>query len=253
MEGDFEYPKHQHTNYEAILVERGPYRCELNGDELTLAAGQVLLIKPGDWHQDHLRDGQRHYVLHFRLFDSDPGTPAPPVFRPDARAAEQISRGDHARDALFLRELRREAEEGHAHAGAVQDGLLDALFWRIVRDLEPEALSPEFRRLPAEETQREQLVRVLLRHLQDNPLMADLAHELKMSPRQLSKRCRALYGVSPARLLLRLKLERAEALLRYRGLQVKEVSDALGFTNPFHFSRVFRRHRGVPPSASKTV
>ena len=32
-----------------------------------------------------------------------------------------------------------------------------------------------------------------------------------------------------------------------------DALDALGFTNPFHFSRVFRRHRGVPPSASKTV
>jgi hypothetical protein len=36
MEGRYEYPRHQHTNYEVILVERGPYRCELNGTELAL-------------------------------------------------------------------------------------------------------------------------------------------------------------------------------------------------------------------------
>src|ERR1039457_1566018 len=26
MEGSYEYPRHQHTNYEVILIERGPYQ-----------------------------------------------------------------------------------------------------------------------------------------------------------------------------------------------------------------------------------
>jgi len=37
-------------------------------------------------------------------------------------------------------------------------------------------------------------------------------------------------------------------LLRYQGQRVKEVSEALGFANPYHFSRVYRRHFGHPPS-----
>jgi AraC-like DNA-binding protein len=60
--------------------------------------------------------------------------------------------------------------------------------------------------------------------------------------------CRRLFGDSPARLLLRLKLRRADEMLRDGDRRVKEVSDALGFANPFHFSRVFRRHLGRSPS-----
>ena len=44
-------------------------------------------------------------------------------------------------------------------------------------------------------------------------------------------------------------MDRAEELLRYRGLRVKEVSEKLGFANPYHFSAVFRRTRGEPPTA----
>jgi AraC-like DNA-binding protein len=47
---------------------------------------------------------------------------------------------------------------------------------------------------------------------------------------------------------VRVKLQRAEALLRSREFRIKEVSDELGFANPYHFSRVFSRHFGRPPS-----
>jgi AraC-like DNA-binding protein len=248
MEGDYEYPGHQHANYELILVERGPYRCELNGVELVLTAGQILVIKPGDHHQDHLRDGQRHYVVHFRLVSDAWGIDAVALFKPKVRPSQQICRGGHRRDVVFLRELKREAEEHAAHAPAVQDCLLEALFWRTVRDLPGEGLSDAIRRLPKDEAMREQISAVMQRHLKDNPPTGELAKELGVSPRQLAGRCRALFGLSPARLFLRLKLQHAETLLRSRDLRIKEVSDELGFANPYHFSRVFRRHFGRPPS-----
>lgn len=249
MDGDYEYPRHRHTNYEAILVERGPYRCELNGTELVVRAGAVLVIKPGDWHQDHLRDGQRHYVLHFQLAAPE-GSPAPPpLFRADVPADAQICSGHYGREAWCLRELRREAEDAAPHAAAVQDGLLCALFWRLVRGLEPSALSPGFRRLPEDEAEREAISHTMRRHLADNLDVPTLAHELRMSPRHLTNRCRALFGQSPARMFLRLKLETAAEWLQTGDARVKEVAESLGFANPYHFSAAFRRHFGRAPSA----
>ena len=57
-----------------------------------------------------------------------------------------------------------------------------------------------------------------------------------------------LFGLPPARLLLHMKMERAEELLRYGGLRVKEVSEKLGLANPYHFSAAFRRTRGYTPA-----
>lgn len=248
MEGSYEYPRHQHTNYEVILIDRGPYRCELNGEELALLSGQVLVVKPGDWHQDHLRDGQRHHVVHFRLGASAPGEPAIPLFRDGVKPAEQICTGNYARDRFFLRELQREAEAPAAYAPAIQDSLLEALFWRIVRGLPAAALSHAFRRLPEIETQRTQLAAVFADHLKANPTVVELATAAAMSPRHFTLLCHRLFGAAPARFLLQLKLHRAEEMLRYRGQRVKEVSEALGFANPFHFSRVYKRVYGRPPS-----
>jgi AraC-like DNA-binding protein len=248
MEGDYEYPRHRHTNYEVILVDRGPYRCELNDEQLTLVDGQVLVLRPGDWHQDHLRDGQRHYVLHFRLTGALPGEPVWPLFREETKPSGQICQGDYSRDTFIMREIRREAEAKARHSPAVQDSLLEALFWRLVRGLPEASLSEAFRRLPQAEAQRETIAVVFNRHLKGNPTVVELAAEAKMSPRHLTTLCRDKFGVGPARYLLQLKLRRAEEMLCYRGQRVKEVSEALGFANPYHFSRVYRRVYGRPPS-----
>ncbi|MBL9200850.1 MAG: AraC family transcriptional regulator [Opitutaceae bacterium] len=251
MEGDYEYPRHQHANYEAILVERGPYRCELNGGNVTLVAGQMLVIKPGDWHSDQLRDGQLHYVLHFRLVAAPGEPPPPPLFRDDTSPAEQVCRGDYLREAWFLRELRAEAENDQAYGAAVQDGLLGALFWRLVRGLDPTALSAGFRRIPADEARREEIAQVFSRYVGENPNVSEMARALGVSSRHLANECQRFFGLSPARLLLRMKVERAEELLRYRSLRVKEISERLGFSNPYHFSTAFRRLRGQAPTESR--
>ena len=248
MRMDHEYPIHHHGGYEAILVERGPYLCELNGEELRLVAGEVLFIKPGDTHADHLRKGQRHYVLHFTL-ESAEGGRVPELFAPGVRVNQQIVRGNVSRDARLLKEIQSEAQSGPDHAAAVQDGLLAAVFWRWVRGLPKAALSREWRELPAAEGRREEIARVLAKHVRNNPTITELACELKVSPRQLTTQCRILLGAPPAKLLQEFKLREAERMLRYQGKRVSEVSEVLGFANPFHFSRVCRRAWGYPPSA----
>lgn len=38
------------------------------------------------------------------------------------------------------------------------------------------------------------------------------------------------------------------SMIKTQSWRVSEVSDTLGFVNPFHFPRVFRRFHGLPPS-----
>jgi AraC-like DNA-binding protein len=247
MDGDYEYPRHRHTNHEVILVESGPYRCELNDSELELRHGEALIIKPGDWHQDHLLKGQRHYVVHFRLETTGAGQ-APPLFLPEVQPGQQIVGGNHIANAALLGELRSEAEAQKDHAGAIQDCLLEAFFWRLVRALDPKALSSQIRRLHHEEATREALMLAIDRLSEGPASVVELAGVMKVSVRQLNTISHAHLKKTPARAMLEARLQRAEDLIRHQGLSIKEASDSLGFANPFHFSRAFRRLRGEAPS-----
>jgi transcriptional regulator GlxA family with amidase domain len=123
------------------------------------------------------------------------------------------------------------------------------VFDDLVRDLPPASLSAAMRRLPAEEAMRDQIVAVMNRSLTGNPTVVELTGSLGVSPRHLTSRCRELFGEAPARLYLRMKTTRAREMLRQERMRVREVSEALGFAGPFHFSRVYRRVMGRPPSA----
>jgi AraC-like DNA-binding protein len=55
----------------------------------------------------------------------------------------------------------------------------------------------------------------------------------------------------PLGLLIRLRLQRAMDLLQQGTHNVAETSHAVGYDDPFYFSRLFRKHMGVPPSACR--
>ena len=55
-------------------------------------------------------------------------------------------------------------------------------------------------------------------------------------------------GEAPYAYLTRLRLEKAKDLMVSTTLNISEIAAAVGYPNPLYFSRLFRRHMGVPPS-----
>lgn len=56
---------------------------------------------------------------------------------------------------------------------------------------------------------------------------------------------------SPQRYYLRLRLERAQNLLRYSHLRMSQIAAATGFTDSASFSRSYSREFGIPPSRAR--
>jgi AraC-like DNA-binding protein len=77
--------------------------------------------------------------------------------------------------------------------------------------------------------------------------LAEMASLVKVEPSTLGRWFRTYQGTSPYQYLLRRKMNlAAEFLLASDGL-VKEAAARVGFSDPDHFSRVFRAVHGVPP------
>ena len=83
----------------------------------------------------------------------------------------------------------------------------------------------------------------------EEPLRADaLAAAAGVSSRQLERLFGAQLGKTPARFYLDLRLERAERLITYSEMSMRDVALATGFSSPALFSRVFRARYGKAPS-----
>ena len=109
-----------------------------------------------------------------------------------------------------------------------------------------DATSPIYE-LPSEEI-GSAIYDYVLAHLSDENLNVDLmATQLKVSRTNLYTLVHREFGVTPANLILNLRLNYAAALLK-EGLKVREVAMKCGFIDPKYFSKVFKKYYGILPS-----
>ena len=79
--------------------------------------------------------------------------------------------------------------------------------------------------------------------------VSDLARRLDVTPEHLTRTFKIMGDESPLKRITLRRLQHASDLLIAGGSKVKIVAAELGYTNPFHFSAVFKRHFGYPPRA----
>lgn len=96
---------------------------------------------------------------------------------------------------------------------------------------------------PIDAQVREQISRLL----PSEPTIMAVAKALDISVRTLQRRL-AANDLSYRQLLDRIRRKKAEAELISRSRSVAEIAQRLGYSDPSHFVRAFRRWTGYPPS-----
>jgi AraC-like DNA-binding protein len=86
-------------------------------------------------------------------------------------------------------------------------------------------------------------------HVERVSSLADVARACGLSPAHVCRLFRHHGDRSPHQALLRLKMARAASLLLERGLLVREAAEQVGFPDPYHFSKAFKRVYGASPEA----
>jgi AraC family transcriptional regulator of arabinose operon len=75
-----------------------------------------------------------------------------------------------------------------------------------------------------------------------------IARESGMGYSTLRRRFKEATGYSPKEYVLRIRLSRAKALLTLTSQSVEDIAAAVGFDDPYYFSRLFRHKEGMAPT-----
>jgi transcriptional regulator GlxA family with amidase domain len=86
-------------------------------------------------------------------------------------------------------------------------------------------------------------------HLRANLSAEVMAERANLSPRQFSRRCKAVFGTTPADLVEHLRLSDARERLILPDETVDAVAHSVGFRSADAFRRAFERRFGLQPSA----
>jgi AraC-like DNA-binding protein len=215
----------------------------------TVTPGQILFVKPDIIYSSTIRSAgttdsfslflptpfiqrllsSRHvdeFLASPLTCTSLPGLPS--VFRSLRQVAKTIEQGDDLGSDAALVELLAMSGAAVKETGLAAERL--------------DVTTPRTR---AELMRRLLLCRELLHaHVRDGISLARLSEETCLSEFHLMGSFRRCFGISVAQYLLRLRMERAAALIHSGHYSVAEVARRCGYSDLSAFGRAFRRHWG---------
>ena len=90
--------------------------------------------------------------------------------------------------------------------------------------------------------------KLLLTEIQNNPTPTTLAAQLHVSTNHLNKILKQQTQLTTSQWINRQRIAEAKYLLHYSHSTIAEIAYLLGFSEPSHFSKYFKKHTGTPPS-----
>lgn len=125
---------------------------------------------------------------------------------------------------------------------------LKAIFWQIVYDfLRCSAEEIDYVKLYKGFENQKNTLDYLSAHLSAGLRIREIADALEMPIHQLSRSFSRDTGYGLKEYMEQMLLKKARHLLLHTDMSVSEISESLGFTDPFYFSRFFKKYEQIAP------
>lgn len=237
-----------HPDVELCIVLEGRCAFSFNHYACHLRAGDVVVIPDMLPHAETYRDAQGGYSLawwcleasepqiHFTRYSHDHGFTVEHSIKLTSLPAEA------ARRIEFLREMARRGEA--PEIDRVREALLTVTLGAYRRVLEGHEAQLDNRA-----TLVRRAVEFIRAHAETPLTLGEVARVVRVSPNYLTSLFRAQTGAPLGQFVLRERIALAQEMLKRPESSVKTVALDIGFSDPFTFSRAFKRVTGSTPSA----
>ncbi len=230
-------------DFELVLIVAGRFSyADEKSEKMTCVPGDVLCIPPGFRHvlkniQAPEKRASIISCIHLELFSGS-------FLHDDYELEAMPQRLTRTAKDPVVHELFKRCETIYTGFSPNRIALLQAVAWEILLHLEEfqsggaERLSPRMR----------DMLDFIQRNVEKSVSRADLAREFSISPEHVNALFKKELKSTPTKQIHRAKTFRAYTCLTHDALSVKETADKLGFYDEFHFSKIFKRIIGLPPS-----
>lgn len=146
-----------------------------------------------------------------------------------------------------IRDLFQQIVDAGQQPGPLSRKLCSSLFEVLLLRIEQNAMRPEETTCRAFETytRASNELKTGFRNLRST---ADLARKLKITPAYLARLFQRYSNASPHKTLMAMKMAEAASLLVGTDATVAHTANYVGFSDPYHFSRVFKSYYGNAPA-----
>jgi len=227
-----------------IYCIKGKGWFEINGKHQVLCPGQALIIPKGSAHS-YGAEEDNPWSIHWAHFTGEDA----------ACYTSLLPHGEHIINIApsigkKLEQLFKECY-GIFNAGLTQMRIIYAA--QALRHLlailffSNPAFSPGTRK--GSHQSFDNIIEGMRQHLDENLTLKDMAKQAGFSVARFSTLFKAQTGFSPVEYYIRLRIQAACRLFDTTALNANQVAGHIGYSDPYYFSRIFRKIMGMPPTA----
>lgn len=251
---------HRHTFFELVYILEGSATHWVGQDAAPLRSGDYFIIDPGSEHSYRDVEGLELINCLFlpayidRALGECPSLSSllsnrvlrfgVPV---DIRAADRIF---HDSDGTVGRLIRQMEWEYNAHHTGCMEMLRCYLTQVLVCAIRA---SEEAERTRIRHDATTAVVTYLQQHYAQPLSLEQLSRNFGYTPQYLSSLFHKDTGMTIRVFLQRLRVEEACRLMGNRAFSLSQIAQAVGYSDLKHFSKVFRRHKGISPREYRTI
>lgn len=248
------YHCHDFPELAFVLAGRGSYR--IDGQIYPVEEGDLIALNPGIKHQALACDPENPATEFFVGFTDVQFGDCPPNTLPTPSGSPVIRTKGDLRQKLFRLCASMELENSVFWQGRyfMLKAYLMQMLVLIVRDqAEPVPVQTGF---SFESVNRKYVVEQILSYFEDHYAdkisLDQIAENMYLSPYYISKIFKSETGDTPIRHLINIRLEKAKELLEggWSG-SIQDAALQVGYDDAYHFSKLFKKRYGVPPSQVK--
>ncbi len=238
-EQGFLFPGDAHPVFELTYVDSGTIHSVIDGQDMLMQQGDILICAPGQWHMHYADigvapcfvaitfslEGWDHTPLINRVFSANP------------------------RYSSLLQQMLQEQENPGTHADEMLISLLTQLL--ILLQRQEDAPAKPSAALPVVNSENQIIQRAqqyITAHVREKLTVPDIARGIDVSASYLTALFNKHLQISPGEYLRRIKLQESKQMIREGNLNMTQIAAELQYSTIHHFSRQFKEKFGITPS-----
>ncbi len=239
-EQGFLFPGEAHPMAELTYVDQGAMHSVVEGQDLLLRQGDLVVYGPGQWHMQYSDIGvaPRYVTISFEIS----GVELTPLLNRKFAAPQNV--------VTLLQNMLREQERMDAYSNDIILSQLNLMLLMLLR----EAAAPKNAKLQtsnaihSENEIIRQAQQYVSSHIREKLSVPLVARQVDVSPSYLTALFHKNLQISPGEYIRRIKLQESKQMIRENNLNFTEIAAELQYSTVHHFSRQFKEKFGITPT-----
>lgn len=247
---------HCHDFIEIVIILKGKGHFLINGTEIPITEGNVLLLNPGTYHKSIPAPSHTLTECYLAFTDVE-FVNTPKNFIPLFHGQKILGKlPEKTKKEIFqlCGAMNQESQSRNTGRYLMLKAYLIQILCLLLRFDQQEELSDERHmqgyefKSPNKTYVVQQIMKYMEAHYREKISLDQIAENMYLSPFYISKLFKSETGDTPINYLISLRMEKAKELLdRNPALSIQEAAAQVGYEDAYHFSKLFKKYYGLSP------